>query len=138
MDMKPVKIGGELFWSNWMNQYNTKFNEDNKKYACTLGKLSEAAAEALQQVDIRIKDKELPGKHIVGKSLFPFAVVDKDGNEVPIENIGNGSKVIALITPYRHKMSAKWGASPSIKKLILTELVEYNPSRSIEEEDLVL
>ena len=26
---KPVKIGGELFWANWMNQYNTKFNEDN-------------------------------------------------------------------------------------------------------------
>ena len=47
MDMKPVKIGGELFWSNWMHQFNTKFNEDNKKYECTIGNLSDKAAEVL-------------------------------------------------------------------------------------------
>ena len=47
MDMKPVKIGGELFWSNWMHNFNTKFNEDNKKYECTIGNISDKGAEAL-------------------------------------------------------------------------------------------
>jgi len=125
MDMKPVKIGGELFWANWMNNFNTKFNEDNKKYECTIGNLSDKAAEALKELGIQIKEKDTMGKYIVGKSLYVFEPVDKDGKPVDITKIGNGTKVTALVTSYRHKMSAKYGASPSIKKLIVTELKVY-------------
>lgn len=125
MDMKPVKIGGELFWANWMNNFNTKFNEDNKKYECTIGNLSDKAAEALKELGIQIKEKDTMGKYIVGKSLYVFEPVDKDGKPVDISKIGNGTKVTALVTSYRHKMSAKYGASPSIKKLIVTELKVY-------------
>ncbi len=31
-DLKPAKINGELFWTKWMNNLNTKFNEANDKY----------------------------------------------------------------------------------------------------------
>ena len=127
MDMKPVKIGGELFWSNWMHQFNTKFNEDNKKYECTIGNLSDKAAEALKELGIQVKEKENMGKYIVGKSLYKFDPVDADGKPVDIEKIGNGTKVTALVSSYRHKMSAKFGAAPSIKKLIVTELKVYSP-----------
>ena len=127
MDMKPVKIGGELFWSNWMHQYNTKFNEDNKKYECTVGNLSDKAAEALRELGIVVKEKDTMGKYIVGKSLYKFEPKDEAGNLVDIEKIGNGTKVTALVSSYRHKMSAKYGAAPSIKKLIVTELKTYNP-----------
>ena len=127
MDMKPVKIGGELFWANWMNQYNTKFNEDNKKYECTIGNLSDKAAEALKELGIQIKEKDTMGKYIVGKSLYVFEPVDRDGKSVDIAKIGNGTKVTALVSSYRHKMSAKYGAAPSIKKLIVTELKVYQP-----------
>lgn len=132
MDMKPVKIGGQLFWSNWMNQFNTRFNEDNKKYECTIGNLSDKAAEALKELGIHIKEKDTMGKYIVGKSLYVFEPVDEDGKPVDIAKIGNGTKVTALVSSYRHKMSAKYGAAPSIKKLIVTELKEYNPSGSDE------
>jgi hypothetical protein len=135
MDMKPVKIGGELFWSNWMHNFNTKFNEDNKKYECTIGNLSDKAAEALKELGIQIKEKDTMGKYIVGKSLYKFEPVDNDGNKVDIERIGNGTKVTALVSSYRHKMSAKYGAAPSIKMLIVTELKEYNPEPKDSEED---
>ncbi len=127
MDMKPVKIGGELFWANWMNNFNTKFNEDNKKYECTIGNLSDKAAEALKELGIQIKEKDTMGKYIVGKSLYVFEPVDEAGKPVDISKIGNGTKVTALVTSYRHKMSAKYGASPSIKKLIVTDLKVYSP-----------
>ena len=140
MDMKPVKIGGELFWSNWMHNFNTKFNEDNKKYECTIGNLSDKAAEALKELGIQIKEKDTMGKYIVGKSLYKFEPVDSDGNKVDIEKIGNGTKVTALVSSYRHKMSAKYGAAPSIKMLIVTELKEYNPpaAEGQEEDDDIL
>ena len=139
MDMKPVKIGGELFWANWMNQFNTRFNEDNKKYECTIGNLSDKAAEALKELGIQIKEKDTMGKYIVGKSLYVFEPVDEDGKPVDIAKIGNGTKVTALVSSYRHKMSAKYGAAPSIKKIIVTELVQYEAGpKEAEEEDDVL
>ena len=133
MDMKPVKIGGELFWSNWMENFNTKFNEDNKKYECTIGNLSDKAAEALKELGIQIKEKDTMGKYIVGKSLYKFDPVDEKGNKVEIAKIGNGTKVTALVSSYRHKMSAKYGAAPSIKMLVVTELKEYSPEPKEEE-----
>ena len=141
MDMKPVKIGGELFWSNWMHQYNTKFNEDNKKYECTIGNISDKAAEALKELGIQIKNKPEMGNYIVGKSLYVFEPVDEDGKPVDITSIGNGTKVTALVSSYRHKMSAKYGAAPSVKKLIVTELKTYTPpaaDKAEEDDDDIL
>ena len=60
--------------------------------------------------------------------------MDADGKPVDIEKIGNGTKVTALVSSYRHKMSAKFGAAPSIKKLIVTELKVYEAEPK-EEED---
>jgi len=133
-DNKPVRVAGELFWANWMAEFNTKFNEDNTKYECTLGMLSDKACEALEELGIKIKNKDTMGKYIVGKSKFVFEPVDEDGNPVDIKKIGNGTKVVALVTSYRHKMSAKFGSAPSIQKLIVTELKTYNPEGAVKEE----
>ena len=133
-DNKPVRVAGELFWANWMAEFNTKFNEDNTKYECTLGMLSDKACEALEELGIKIKNKDKMGKFIVGKSKFVFEPVDEDGNPVDIKKIGNGTKVVALVTSYRHKMSAKFGSAPSIQKLIVTELKTYNPEGAVKEE----
>ena len=64
--MKPVKVAGELFWAGWMKDYNKKFNDDNDKYECTLGQLSDAAAAKLEELGIKIKEKDTMGKYIVG------------------------------------------------------------------------
>lgn len=136
--IKPVKVAGELYWSNWMKEYNTKFNESNDKYECTLGQLSDAACGKLQELGIQIKNKEAMGKFIVGKSKFVFEPVTEDGQPVDISTIGNGTKCYALVSSYRHKMSSKYGAAPSIKKLVITELKVYAPEPSEETADDIL
>jgi hypothetical protein len=135
---KPVKVSGQLFWANWMKEFNTKFNDDNTKYECTLGMLSDAAAEAIKGLGVVVKNKDTMGNYIVGKSKFVFEPVDSEGNPVDISKIGNGTKVTALVNSYRHKMSAKFVAAPSIGKIIVTELVVYGESADEEDDALVL
>ena len=137
MDNKPVKVSGQLFWSNWMKEHNKKFNEDNTKYECTLGMLSDKACEALKGQGIIIKNKDTMGNYIVGKSKFVFEPVDEQGNAVDIGQIGNGTKVTALVGSYRHKMSAKYGAAPSIGKLIVTDLVVYGEDTDGDDDDIL-
>jgi hypothetical protein len=132
---KPVKVSGQIFWANWMKEFNTKFNEDNTKYECTLGMLSDKACEALKELGIVIKNKDTMGNYIVGKSKFLFTPMDAEGNAIDISKIGNGTKVTALIGSYRHKMSAKFGAAPSIGKIMVTELVTYSADGAEETED---
>jgi len=132
--IKPVKVSGQLFWANFMNTFNTKFNEDNTKYECTLGALSDKACEALKELGIQIKERDPMGKYVVGKSKYVFEPVDEKGNPIDITKIGNGTTVVALVSSYRHKMSAKYGAAPSIVKLIVTELKVYNPEAKVAED----
>ena len=124
--IKPVKVSCQLFWSNWMGEFNTKFNEENTKYEATLGQLSDKAADALKELGIQIKNKPEMGNYIVGKSKFVFEPVDADGHPVDIKSIGNGTEAWALVSSYRHKMSSRYGAAPSIKKIVITKLVKYS------------
>jgi hypothetical protein len=39
--------------------------------------------------------------------------------------VGNGSKAKAVINPYEWKYKNKKGVSPSLRKLVITELIEY-------------
>ena len=138
MDNKPVKVSGQIFWANWMKEFNTKFNEDNTKYECTIGMLSDKACEALKEQGIVIKNKDTMGNYIVGKSKFLFTPMDAEGNAVDIGKIGNGTKVTALVGSYRHKMSAKFGAAPSISKIIVTDLVVYGADAEAEEDEAAI
>lgn len=134
-DLKPVKVAGKLFWSSFMSEFNTHFNEDNKKYECTLGSLSDKAADALEGLGIKVKSKDTDqGKYVVGKSIHAFKPVDTEGNEIDPKKIGNGTECWALVSSYRHKMSSKFGAAPSIKKLVITKLVPYEAAGAAEEE----
>jgi hypothetical protein len=137
MDNKPVKVSGQIFWANWMKEFNTKFNEDNTKYECTLGMLSDKACEALKEQGIMIKNKDTMGNYIVGKSKFVFEPVDEEGNAIDISKIGNGTKVTALVGSYAHKMSSKFGKAPSIGKIIITDLVTYGGDEDDNEDDIL-
>lgn len=140
---KPVKVQGKLYWNQYMTEFNTHFNADNNKYECTLGNLSDAAVEALKGLGVNVKNnpnKPEQGNYIVAKSKFSFDPVDEDGNPMDAKQFGNGTEAQAVISSYRHKLSAKFGASPSIKKLIITKLVKYEggSGQQAEAEDEVL
>jgi hypothetical protein len=137
MDNKPVKIAGQIFWANWMKEFNTKFNSENEKYECTIGMLSDKACEALKGLGIVIKNKDTMGNYIVGKSKFLFEPMDAEGNAIDISKIGNGTKVTALVGSYAHKMSSKFGKAPSIGKIIITDLVTYGGDEDDNEDDIL-
>lgn len=125
---KHVTIKGELFWSKWMNTFNTKFNDANTKYECTIGNISDDDCAKLVSLGIHIKNKPEMNNYIVGKSQYVFAPFDKAGKAIPIEDIGNGTKITATVTSYEHRMTPKHGMAPSIGKITVDELVTYTPS----------
>jgi hypothetical protein len=134
-DMKPVRIAGELFWTQWMTQINTKFNANSKAYECTIGNISDKDCEALRGLGIKIKNKEGQGNFVVCKSQYLHKAVDEDGKELDTAAMGKGTKVTAIMGFYTHQMSKQTGNAPSIKKLVVTDLVLYNKDRALSEED---
>jgi hypothetical protein len=133
-EMKPVRITGNLYWTQWMTKINKAFNEDSIKYECTIGDLSDKDCEALKAMGIKIKNKDGQGNFIVCKSNYVHKAVDEDGLDIDPATIGKGTKVVAIMSFYTHKMSKQHGNAPSIKKLIITELVTYNPGKELSEE----
>ena len=151
-DLKTIKVAGEIFYAQDMTKFNTTFNPDNDRYICTLGQLSDKAVEALSEIGVKVKTPKgtngqplteaqlAKGKHITAKSKYIFEPVDEQGNKVDPTKIGNGTKVVAILSSYTHKMSKMYGNSPSIKKLIVTELKEYTPevkAEAVEAEDVL-
>ena len=126
-DLKPVKIQGELFWSKWMGEFNKAFDNDNNRYECTIGNISDDDAAKLTGLGIKVKHKDAMGNFIVAKSKYLFNPTDANMKEVDVNALGNGSKCIAVISSYTHRMSSKHGNAPTIKKLMVTEVVTYTP-----------
>jgi len=136
-DLKPVKISGELFWNKWMAEFNKAFNDDNDRYECTIGMLSDTDVAKLTKLGIRVKYKDSMGNYIVGKSKYLFGPVDENGNPVPVDVLGNGSKCEAIVGSYAHKASAKYGNSPRIQKLKVTEVKTYVPDAKEGDDDIL-
>jgi hypothetical protein len=118
-----VKVKADVFWCQ-----HDKINEMSGKFQLNLCNLSDAAVEALEQMGISVQvgedGKANMGKYITCKSTTPIRVHDADGDPLT-EKIGNGSKAKALITSYAWTYKNKKGVSPSLKKLVVTDLVEF-------------
>ena len=134
-DLKPVKINGELFWNKWMGEFNTAFNTDNDRYECTIGNINDDDAAKLTGLGIKVKNKESMGNYIVAKSKYLFNPTDANLKEIDVKDLGNGSKCTAVISAYTHRMSAKHGNAPTVKKLMVTEVVTYVPEEAKEEDE---
>jgi hypothetical protein len=123
--MNELKIKCDVYWAQLK-----KINEMSGAYQVNLCNLSDAAAEALEGMGITVnfdeEKKAEMGKYITCKSKNrPMKAFDVDGEEIT-EEIGNGSKAKALVTPYNWTYKNKKGISPSLKKLVITDLVEYS------------
>ena len=135
-----VTINGELFWSKWMKAFNVAFNEDNKRYECTVGNISDTDCKKLETLGIKIKHKDSMGNFIVGKTLDNkyYNLTDTAGVPVDSDTIGNGTKVTVTLSSYETKMSKMHGMSPSINRIIVNELITYTPAAAETELDDVL
>lgn len=132
MDNESIKIKCETFWAQL-----DKMNDMSGKYQVNLGKLSDKAVEALEGLGLSVNEKEDMGKFIVCKSNSPMRAYDTDNDQIT-EMIGNGSKAKAIVKPYDWTYKNKKGKSPSLVKLVITDLVEYVPADNDIEDDEVL
>lgn len=129
---KPIKFEAEVQWA-----FFNKKSEMSGKYQVDLTNLSEGAVKALQDAGLEPRqreDKPEKGWFITAKSNYEIKPIDNSGTEIT-DAVGNGSRAIALIKPYEWSWKNKKGVSPSLVKIIITDLKVYNPDSTVEEED---
>lgn len=126
-----VKAKGDIMWAQL-----DKPNDLSGKYQVNLCNLSDAAVTALEGLGLTVPEKEGQGRYITCKSNQPIKAFDTDGNEITAK-IGNGSKAKAIINAYEWKYKNKKGFSPSLRKLVITELVAYGGGADIEDEEVL-
>lgn len=118
--MKPIVANGECFWS-CLDQVN----ELSGKYQIDIGNLSQPAVDALEQMGLTVVNKsDERGDYITCKSKNPIKAYNEAGDEMPCQ-IGNGSKAKVVLGYYDWTFKNKEGRSPSIQKLIITDLEVY-------------
>lgn len=133
-----VTINGELFWCKWMKAFNTAFNDMNDRYECVVGNISEEDCAKLKTLGIKIKHKDSQGNFIVGKTkdYKYYNLQDAAGKPVDSDIVGNGTKVTVTLSSYETKMTKMHGMSPSINKIVVTELLKYEPTPATAEAEL--
>jgi len=93
---------------------------------------------ALEDMGISVQEnlekKPEQGKYITCKSQRPIKAFDTDNEEI-VEDIGNGSKAICMVGSYPWTYKNKKGVSPSLAKLVITDLVEYAAGGNISADD---
>ena len=118
-----LKIKADVYWAC----LNRK-NELADAYTVDLCNLSDKAVAALEDMGISIQEnaekKPEQGKYITCKSQRPIKAFDTDGDEIN-EDVGNGSKAVCMIGAYQWSFKAKKGVSPSLAKLVITDLVAF-------------
>ena len=118
-----LKIKADVYWAC----LNRK-NELADAYTVDLCNLSDKAVAALEDMGISIQEnaekKPEQGKYITCKSQRPIKAFDADGDEIN-EDVGNGSKAVCMIGAYQWSFKAKKGVSPSLAKLVITDLVAF-------------
>jgi hypothetical protein len=127
--MTALKLKADIMWANL-----DRPNDMSGKYQVDLCNLSQAAVQALSSLGITPKQKEDKGFFITCKSTQPIRAYDMDG-DVLDQRVGNGSKAIAMIGTYSWTFKNKEGVSPSLKKLVIENLVGIDNGESIEEFD---
>jgi hypothetical protein len=107
------------------------------KYQVDIANLSDAQVEALEDMGVSVRNKgDDRDNFLTAKSAsYEIKPYDKNGNELKGITIGNGSKATILFDTFSWKNPAgKKGVSMSIKKLIVTDVVEYSKDAEAEDE----
>ena len=122
-EKQRIKINADVYWA----QLN-KVNDMSGKYQVNLCNLSDKAASALEEMGLAIQEgtdkKAEMGKYVTCKSNRPIRAYDTDGEVIDML-IGNKSQCKALVSSYEWSYKNKKGISPSLKKLVITDLIEY-------------
>lgn len=116
-----VPVKATVMWA-----FLNKQNDMSGKYQVDLCHLSDKAVTALEDIGLKVNNKEDKGFFITCKSSHPIKAYDDKGREMESDvTVGNGSEVVATVGFYEWSFKGKKGVSPSLKKLKISKLVEY-------------
>jgi hypothetical protein len=88
-------------------------------------------------VQVGENKKAVMGRYITCKSQSPIKVFGADGDLIE-EAIGNGSKAKALVGTYPWTYKNKPGISPSVGKVVITDLVEFGAESTLNDDEDIL
>jgi hypothetical protein len=128
-----LKIKATVNWA-----FLNRKNEMADAYTVDLCNLSDKAVAALEEMGISVQEnlekKPEQGKYITCKSQKPIKAFDTDNDEI-VEDVGNGSKAICMIGSYAWTYKNKKGVSPSLSKLVITDLIVFAGGGNISADD---
>ena len=137
---KSVAVQADIFWACTQTPNPSS---DKEQYTINLSNLSDKAAAALTELGIKVlnnpEKREAEGNYITCKSSYKIDAFDEKGELVDgSKKIANGSKCTAIVSSYEWEYRGKKGVSPSLKKLTITNLIEYKGIKDDELMDDVL
>ena len=130
LDLSPFKVKADIMWA-----FLDTPNQMSERYQVDLCNLSPEAIERIESAGIDVKKKDEKGFFIVATSKnYPIKTEMSDGSTINAK-VGNGSKGVAGVKPYKFTFRGKDGVSAGINKLVITDLIEDNGVSSDELED---
>lgn len=143
MSEANINIKCELYWPNL-----TRKNQLADKYTVDLALLSDEAVTALEDMGLKVNNKgDERGYYITCKSNNKYRAFHPDGKEVlivdrtPLDEsddpqmgvtVANGSKAKCLVSFYDWEYMKKKGRSPTLRRMIISDLVEYVPEMDLD------
>ena len=128
---KSIAVQADIFWACTQTPNPSS---DKEQYTINLSNLSDKAVTALKELGIKVlnnpEKREAEGNYITCKSNYKIDAFDQDGELVDSsKKIANGSKCTAIVSSYEWDYRGKKGVSPSLKKLTITNLIEYKGAK---------
>jgi len=128
-------IDGKAYWSKLDRK-----DEFSDKYQMDIGDLSDKSKEVLTSHGVKLKNKnDDRGEFITARTQYLVPVIDSDKKVIDSDTlIGNGSSVRVKVDFNKtHPFVEKYGTSMYLKKVQVTELVEYGKDDFDDDDDLV-
>lgn len=116
-----------------------KVDDMSGKYQVELTNLNQDHVAAISGLGVEVrnnKDKPEKGFFVTCKSTRPMTALDKEGSILK-QVIGNGSKANVLLGSYDWTFKGKKGKSPTIAKMIVTELKVFEGDDNDDDDDLL-
>jgi len=144
MSEANVNLKCQLYWPNL-----TMKNQLANKYTVDLAVLSDEAVTALEDMGLKVNNKgDERGYYITCKSNNKYRAFKPDGEELlirgrtPLDDeddpdmgvvVANGSEAKCLVGFYDWEYMKKKGRSPTLRSMVISNVVEYAPDFDLEE-----
>jgi hypothetical protein len=143
MSEANINLKCQLYWPSL-----TSKNQLADKYTVDLALLSDEAVTALEDMGLKVNNKgDERGYYITCKSNNKYRAFHPDGEEVLIKGrtplseddnpdmgviVANGSEAKCLVGFYDWEYMKKKGRSPTLRRMVISNVVEYTPDFDLE------